>query len=195
MSRISDQDIDILFTDAHTHSVWLDKKVDKALLEKAYDLAKMAPTSANSSPMRVVFVHSQEAKEKLKPCLAVGNVQKAMTAPYTAILAMDLEFYEHLPKLYPHVDAKSWFAGNEQVIYETAFRNSSLQGAYFLLALRAVGLDTGAISGFDNAMVDEVFFKGTSIKSNFIVNIGYGDDSKLHARNPRFAFEEVATIV
>ncbi len=195
MHAISALDIETLFTEAHTHKVWLPKPVDTALLERAYDLAKMCPTSANSNPMRVTFVKSDEAKEKLKPCLAAGNVAQVAGAPVTAIVAMDMEFYEKLPKLYPHVDAKSWFAGNSQVIHDTAFRNSSLQGAYFLLALRSVGLDTGAISGFDNAAVDAAFFAGTSIKSNFIINIGYGDASKLHPRNPRFKFEEACSIV
>lgn len=194
MTTITAQDIETLFTEAHTHNVWLDKPVDDALLARAYDLAKMAPTSANCSPMRVVFVKSQEAKEKLRPCLAAGNVEKSMTAPVTAILGMDMEFYEKLPKLYPHADARSWFAGNQALIDATAFRNSSLQGAYFLLALRAVGLDTGAISGFDNAKADAAFFAGTPIKSNFIINIGYGDASKLHPRNPRFAFDEACRI-
>ncbi|MDX2074186.1 MAG: malonic semialdehyde reductase [Alphaproteobacteria bacterium] len=195
MNTISPQDIETLFTEAHTHSVWLDKPVDDALLARAYDLAKMCPTSANCSPMRVVFVKSKEAKEKLKPCLAAGNVEKSMTAAATAIIGMDMAFYEKLPKLFPHTDAKSWFVGNDKLIETTAFRNSSLQGAYFLLALRAVGLDTGAISGFDNAKVDAAFFAGTAVKSNFIINIGYGDAAKLHPRNPRLTFEEACRIV
>ncbi len=195
MHAISALDIETLFTEAHTHKVWLPKPVDAALLVRAYDLAKMCPTSANSNPMRVIFVKSHEAKEKLKPCLAAGNVAQVAGAPVTAIVAMDMEFYEHLPKLYPPADARSWFVGNPQVIHDTAFRNSSLQGAYFLLALRSVGLDTGAISGFDNAAVDAAFFAGTSVKSNFIINIGYGDVTKLHPRNPRFKFEEACSIV
>lgn len=195
MNMLTPQDIETLFTGAHTHSVWLDKPVDEALLARAYDLAKMCPTSANSSPMRVVFVKSKEAKEKLRPCLAAGNIEKSMAAPFSAIIGMDMEFYEQLPKLYPHVDARSWFAGNAAAIEATAFRNSSLQGAYFLLALRALGLDTGAISGFDNAKVDAAFFAGTSVKSNFIINIGYGDASKLHPRNPRLRFDEACSIV
>jgi 3-hydroxypropanoate dehydrogenase len=195
MHPINQSDIEVLFTEAHTHSVWLDKPVDNALLEKAFDLAKMCPTSANCSPMRIVFVRSPEAKEKLKPCLAAGNVDKVMTAPASAIIGMDMEFYEKLPTLFPHADARSWFVGNEKMIHDTAFRNSSLQGAYFLLALRAVGLDTGAISGFDNAKVDAAFFAGTKTKSNFIVNIGYGDESKLHPRNPRMSFAEACSII
>lgn len=195
MTTINEQDIKTLFTDAHTHSFWLPKPVDDALLMRAYDLAKMAPTSANCSPMRVVFVTSQEAKEKLKPCLAAGNVEKSMTAPAVAIIGMDMEYYEKLPTLFPHADARSWFVGNAPLIEATAFRNSSLQGAYFLMALRAVGLDTGAISGFDNAAVDQAFFAGTAVKSNFIINIGYGDASKLHPRNPRLSFEEACSVV
>ena len=195
MSTISAKDIETLFTEAHTHSVWLDKPVDDALLARAYDLAKMCPTSANCSPMRVVFVKSKEAKEKLKSCLAAGNVEKVMTAQATAIIGMDMEFYEKLPTLFPHTDARSWFVGKPDYINDTAFRNSTLQGAYFLLALRAVGLDTGAISGFNNAKVDAAFFAGTPVKSNFIINIGYGDASKLHPRNPRFVFDEACSIV
>lgn len=195
MHPVSRIDLETLFTHAHTHSVWLDKPVDDALLAKAYDLAKMCPTSANGNPMRVLFLRSKEAKARLKPCLNAGNVEKCMQAPVVAVAAMDMEFYEHLHKLYPHVDAKKWFAGKPQVIHDTAFRNATLQGAYFLLALRAVGLDTGAISGFSNEKVDEEFFAGTSYRSNFIINIGYGDESKLHPRNPRFTFEEACKIL
>lgn len=196
MHPISQPDIEALFTEAHTHSVWLDKPVDKALLQRAYDLAKMCPTSFNSSPMRIVFVCSAEAKEKLRPCLLPKNVEKVITAPASAIIGMDMAFYTHLPRLYPHSpEAGKVFTGKPQVAEESAFRNGSLQGAYFLLALRAVGLDTGAISGFSNDKVDAAFFAGTSVKSNFIINIGYGDASKLHPRNPRFAFDEVCTIV
>ncbi len=195
MTTITQKDIETLFTEAHTHNVWLDKPVEDALLQRAYDLAKMCPTSANCQPMRIVFVRSKEAKEKLRPCLAAGNVEKSMTAPATAIIGMDMEFYEKLPALFPHADARSWFVGNATLIESTAFRNGSLQGAYFLLALRAVGLDTGAISGFDNAKVDATFFAGTPVKSNFIINIGYGDVTKLHPRNPRPGFSETCTIL
>jgi len=196
MHPILPQDIETLFTEAHTHSNWLDKPVDEALLKRAYDLAKMCPTSFNGSPMRVVFVRSEEAKEKLRPCLFPKNVDKVMTAPVAAIIAMDLEFYTHFLRLYPHnTAAANVFVGNAGAAEDTAFRNSSLQGAYFLLALRALGLDTGAISGFDNAKVDAAFFEGTSFRSNFIINIGYGDASKLHPRNPRFEFEEVCEII
>lgn len=187
--------LDTLFTKARTHNEWQDKKVDEALLRRVYDLTKMAPTSANCQPLRVVFVTSDAGKEKLKPALAPGNVAKVMSAPVTAILGMDMEFYNHLPKLFPHADARSWFAGNDALIAATAFRNSSMQGGYFILAARALGLDTGAISGFDNAAVDAAFFAGTSVKSNFICNLGYGDHSKLFPASPRPTFEEFCSIV
>jgi 3-hydroxypropanoate dehydrogenase len=187
--------LDTLFTKARTHNEWQDKKVDEALLRRVYDLTKMAPTSANCQPLRVVFVTSDAGKEKLKPALAPGNVAKVMSAPVTAVLGMDMEFYNHLPKLFPHADARSWFAGNDALIAATAFRNSSMQGGYFILAARALGLDTGAISGFDNAAVDAAFFAGTSVKSNFICNLGYGDHSKLFPASPRPAFEEFCSIV
>lgn len=187
--------LDILFNEARTHSAWLDKPVDWALLRKAYDLTKMAPSSANCQPLRITFVSSPEAKAKLKPCLDKGNVDKTMSAPVTAIIGMDMEFYEHLPKLFPHTDAKSWFVGKTDHIYSTAFRNGSIQGGYFILAARAVGLDCGPMSGFDSAAVDAAFFTGTAIKSNFLINLGYGDASKLHPRSPRPSFDEFCKIV
>jgi 3-hydroxypropanoate dehydrogenase len=194
MAIADDNSLDVIFRNARTHSAWLDKQVDDALLMRAFDLAKMGPTSANCSPMRVVFVKSKAAKEKLKPCLSEGNMEKTMTAPVTAIIAHDMEFYEKLPKLFPHTDARSWFAGNDAVIQTTAFRNGSLQGAYFMLAARALGLDCGPMSGFDNAKVDAAFFAGTKIKSNFLCNLGYGDASKLHPRSPRLEFAEACRI-
>lgn len=187
--------LDRLFNQARTHSAWTDKKVDPALLRQLYDLLKMAPTSANCQPLRVVFVESAEAKAKLKPALAEGNVAKTMAAPVTAILGMDMAFYEQLPKLFPHTDARSWFVGNPALIEATAFRNSSIQGGYFILAARALGLDCGPMSGFDNAKVDAAFFAGTTIQSNFICSLGYGDASKLHPRSPRPAFDEFCKIV
>lgn len=186
--------LDILFNDARTHSAWQDKPVDPALLERIWDLTKMGPTSANCSPLRVVFVTSKAAKEKLKPCLAEGNVDKTMAAPVTAIFGMDMEFYEKLPQLFPHTDARSWFIGNGKLIADTAFRNSSLQAAYFMLAARAAGLDCGPMSGFDNNKMDEAFFLGTSVKSNFICNLGYGDASKLYPRSPRLNFDEACRV-
>jgi len=187
--------LDQLFLKARTHSNWLDKPVSDELLHEIYDLAKYGPTSANTSPARIVFVKSKEAKEKLLPCLMPQNVDKTKAAPVTAIIAMDMAFYEQLPKLFPHVDARAWFAGNNALIESTAFRNGSLQGGYFILAARAVGLDCGPMSGFDNGKVDAAFFAGTTWKSNFICNLGYGDASKLHPRNPRLAFAEACKIL
>jgi 3-hydroxypropanoate dehydrogenase len=193
---MTNEDLDLIFRKARTHSAWLDKQVDDALLQQVYDLARMGPTSANMCPMRIVFVKSPEAKAKLKPALAAGNVDKTMKAPATAIIAMDVHFYEQLPKLFPHTDAKSWFKDlPENVLEYTALRNGSLQGAYFILAARALGLDCGPMSGFENAKVDEAFFAGTTIKSNFLCNLGYGDASKLHPRSPRLAFEEACNVV
>lgn len=187
--------LDTLFNNARTHNGWQEKPVDAALLRQVYDLTKMAPTSANCQPLRIVFVQSAEAKAKLKPTLAPGNVERTMTAPVTAILGMDMAFYNELPRLMPAIDAKSWFVGNDALIESTAFRNSSLQGGYFMLAARAVGLDVGPMSGFDNAAVDAAFFAGTTIKSNFICNLGYGDATKLYPRAPRPAFEEFCSVV
>jgi 3-hydroxypropanoate dehydrogenase len=187
--------LDQLFRDARTFNAWHDKPVSDELLAQAVDLAKMAPTSVNSSPLRLVFVRSAEAKAKLKPALAEANVEKTMAAPVTAIIAHDLEFYDALPRLFPHMDAKPWFSGNAAFAESTAFRNGTLQGAYLLLALRAVGLDTGPMSGFDNGLVDEAFFAGTKVKSNFLINIGYGSQEKLFPRSPRFDFAEIAKIL
>lgn len=192
---IDNPTLDTIFNKARTYSSWLNKPVSHELLMQIYDLAKMGATSANCSPMRVVFLESQAAKEQLKPYLLPGNVDKTMSAPIVAIFAIDYEFYNHLPKLFPHVDAKSWFVGNEELIKTTAFRNATLQAAYFILAARACGLDCGPMSGFDNAKVDEVFFKETSFKSNFICNLGYGDTKDLHPRNPRFNFEDICKII
>ena len=187
---------DQLFHKARTHNVWLNKPVDDALLQQVYDLAKMGPTSANICPMRVVFVKSRDAKEKLKPCLDAGNVDKTMLAPVTAIIGMDIHFYEQSPKLFPHADAKSWFDKlPENVLEVIALRNSSLQGAYFMLAARSLGLDCGPMSGFNNQKADELFFTGTHVKSNFLCNLGYGDASKLFPRSPRLSFSETCKIV
>lgn len=186
---------DRVFLKARTHSYWLPREVPDELLQQTYDLARMGPTSANTCPMRLLFIKSKEAKERLKLALSEGNVDKTMNAPVTAIIAYDLQFYEHLPRLFPQADAKSWFAGNQPLIESTAFRNGSLQGAYFMLACRALGLDLGPMSGFDNAKVDAEFFPNSSIKSNWLCNIGYGDASKLHPRNPRFEFSEIAKVI
>lgn len=188
------QALDQLFLEARTFNAWLDKPVSDELLAQAVDLAKMGPTSVNCSPLRIVFVRSAEAKAKLKPALSEGNVEKTMAAPVTAIIAHDLAFYEVLPRLFPHMDAKPWFSGNADFAATTAFRNGSLQGAYLILALRALGLDSGAMSGFNNALVDETFFAGTNVKSNFLLNIGYGSQEKLFPRSPRLDFSEIAKI-
>ncbi|GAA0890288.1 malonic semialdehyde reductase [Rhodanobacter soli] len=192
---LSEASLEQLFRSARTFNAWLPKEVSDEQLHQLYDLAKFGPTSANSSPMRVVFVKSKAAKAKLEPFLSDGNRAKTMEAPVTAIVATDHEFYEQLPRLFPHTDARSWFVGNQPLIDTTAFRNATLQGAYLLLAARAVGLDCGPMSGFDNAGVDAAFFAGTAIKSNFLISIGYGDASRnLFARSPRLAFGEACTI-
>src|SRR5439155_18928969 len=197
MSKVlSDEGLNLLFREARTQNGWLDKPVDDELLRKVYDLTKMGPTSANMCPLRVVFAKSKEAKEKLKPSLDAGNVDKTMAAPVTAILGMDIHFYEKLPKLFPHADAKAWFKDKpENVLEQIALRNGSLQGAYFMLAARALGLDCGPMSGFNNAKVDETFFAGTTIKSNFLCSLGHGDASKLFPRSPRLSFEEACRVV
>jgi 3-hydroxypropanoate dehydrogenase len=194
MKIISQEARDQLFFNARTHSVWLDKPVEDETLKQIYDLMRWAPTSANCSPARVLFVKSKEAKEKLLRCMDSGNLEKTKTAPVTAIIAQDMNFYEKLPKLFPHADAKSWFEGNVPLIERTAFRNSTLQGAYFLLAARGLGLDCGPMSGFNNSKVDETFFGGTTWRSNFICNLGHGDKSKLFPRSPRLDFAEACKI-
>jgi 3-hydroxypropanoate dehydrogenase len=184
-----------LFLDARTQNKWQAKDVADSLLKELVDVMKMAPTSANCSPARIVFVKSKEAKEQLKAALAPGNIDKTMSAPVTAIIGHDMRFYDHLPKLFPHADAKSWFVGKDEHIGLTAFRNGSLQGAYLIMAARALGLDTGAMSGFDQVKVDAAFFKDTTVKSNFLLNLGYGDPAGVMGRSPRFAFDEMAKIV
>lgn len=192
---LDDQALRQLFLDARTHSAWLDKPVDDALLQRLYELAVQGPTAANSQPARFVFVKSAAAKERLRPFLSPGNVDKTMAAPVTVIIGADHAFHDHLPRLFPHVDARSWFAGNDALIATSAMRNSSLQGAYLILAARALGLDCGPMSGFDNAGVDQAFFAGTAVRSNFLVNLGYGDADNLHPRHPRPAFAEFARIL
>lgn len=193
--RIADRALDILFREARTHNGWQDKPVADETLRELFDLLKMGPTSANCSPARFVFVKSPEAKERLKPALSAGNLDKTMAAPVTVIVAHDMEFYEKLPFLFPHTDARPWFAGKPKAIETTAFRNGTLQGAYLILAARSLGLDCGPMSGFNNAVLDEAFFAGTSVKSNFLINLGYGDASKLFERSPRFAFADACQIL
>ena len=187
--------LDMLFIQARTHQGWLDKPVQTTQLERLYDLLKWAPTSANCEPARIVFVQSREAKEKLAQCMAPANKSKVVAAPVTAIIGMDMEFYENLPRLFPHADARSWFVGNQPMIDATAFRNSSLQGGYFILAARALGLDCGPMSGFDADKLNAAFFAGTTVKVNFVCSIGYGDSTKLFPRSPRLDFAEVCQII
>ena len=194
MPIIDKNSLDQLFISARTHNAWLDKEISDETLQHLFNLAKMPPTSANCSPMRLVFVRSDEAKEKLKPALSEGNVEKTMAAPVVAIIAYDLDFYEHLPRLFPHADAKSWFEGREAHIKKSAILNGTLQGAYLLMAARSLGLDCGPMSGFSNKKVDEAFFTGTNFKSNFLINIGYGDEAGLFPRSPRFDFDDVCSI-
>ncbi len=186
--------LDLLFNNARTYNNWQDKPVSDDTLHALFDLVRMGPTSANCSPARIVFVKSDAAKEKLKACLAEGNVAKTMAAPVCAIIAHDMEFHEHLPKLFPHTDAKSWFAGKPDFIESTAFRNGTLQGGYLIMAARALGLDCGPMSGFDNEAVDKAFFASTTYKSNFLCNLGYGDDKDMFPRSPRFDFDESCRI-
>ena len=195
MTQINDDALDVLFRDARTYNNWQDKDIPDSLLHELHELVKFGPTSANCSPMRVVFVKSEDAKARLKPHLAEGNVDKTMGAPVTAIIGMDMEFYEELPKLFPHTDAKSWFEGNDDLTEETAFRNSSLQGAYLILAARALGLDCGPMSGFDTDGVKNEFFPDSTVQPNFICNLGYGDPEGLFPRSPRFSFDEANSIL
>ncbi|GLS22615.1 putative NADH dehydrogenase/NAD(P)H nitroreductase [Labrys miyagiensis] len=192
--RVDAAVLDQLFYKARTHNAFLDRHVPDALLKEAVDITVQGPTSANQLPLRVVFVRSPEAKARLKDALAPGNVDKTMAAPVTAILAYDLKFFEHLPRLFPHADAKSWFSGNEAFAKVSAHTNGTLQAAYFILALRSLGLDAGPMTGFDSAKLDAEFFPDGQFKSNILVNIGYGDDEKLFPRSPRFQPEEIVTF-
>lgn len=192
---LSQEGLDLLFNSARTHNEWHDKPISEDTLKRVFDLTKMAPTSANCSPLRILFITSSANKEKLRPCLMEANVHKTMTAPVTAILATDYLFYDHLPTLFPHADAKSWFVGNQSLIDSTAFRNATLQIGYFILAARACGLDCGPLSGFNNDQVDDLFFKDTSFKSNIVCNLGYGVAEKLYPRSPRFEFSQTCQII
>ncbi len=191
---LNDAALDQLFRTARTQNAFLDKPVEDSQLKDLYELLKWGPTAANGSPARFVFVKSPEAKAKLAPALSEGNHDKTLAAPVTVIIGFDEDFHEKLPYLFPHTDAKAWFEGPREGRHESAFRNGSLQGAYLILAARALGLDAGPMSGFDPAKVDEAFFKGTTIKSNFLVNLGYGDSSGLFPRLPRLSFDEAARI-
>lgn len=196
---LNDASLDQLFRTARTYrgsaKAWLDQPVSDELLRQVYELTKMGPTSANCCPARFVFVRTPEGKAKLREALDHGNIEQTMAAPVTVIVGSDQEFYEKLPQLFPHTDARSWFAGKPAAIESTAFRNSSLQGAYLILAARALGLDCGPMSGFDNAKLDAAFFAGTSVKSNFLINLGHGNPASLSPRSPRLAFDEACRIV
>jgi 3-hydroxypropanoate dehydrogenase len=193
---LNSEALDILFRNARTHNVWLPDQVSDHVLRQIYDLMKWGPTSANSSPARIVFLRTPQAKERLKPALMAANVDKTMQAPVTAIVAYDLKFYDHVPRLFPNKpDMREVFSSSPELIQTTAMRNGSLQGGYFILAARAMGLDCGPMSGFDNAKVDAEFFSSSTWKSNFLCNLGYGDHSKLFPRNPRLDFDEACQLL
>ena len=194
-TSIPQEALDQLFREARTHSTWLPEPVPIELLRKAYELARLGPTSANGSPARFIFLTTPGAKARLKPVLLPGNVDKTMSAALTVIIAWDTEFHERLPRLFPQFDMRSYFVGNHTLINETAFRNSSLQAAYFILAARALGLDCGPMSGFDGDKLNAAFFPDGKWKVNLLCNLGYGDPSKLHPRNPRLNFEEASVIL
>ena len=194
-TTLDDHALDQLFRAARSYNGYLDKPVDRAQLDTIWELMKFGPTSANSLPARLVWCKSDDAKAKLAACASEQNKGKILGAPVSVIVGMDMEFYEQLPELFPHADARSWFVGNQRMIDATAMRNSSMQGAYLILAARALGLDTGPMSGFDNAAVDAAFFAGTPVRSNFISTLGYGDPSTIFARSPRPAFDRFNTIV
>ncbi len=207
--RLSEEGMDLVFREARTHNAWLNQPVSDETLRQLYDLMKWGPTSANCSPARILFLRTPEAKQRLLPALAPGNVEKTMAAPVTAIIAYDIKFYELLPKLFPHADARSWFTDTPELALTTARRNSSLQGAYFMIAARSLGLDCGPMSGFDNAKVDHEFFPAdpkenafqleyfpdSHVKTNFLCNLGYGDPAKLFPRSPRLEFDEACKLL
>jgi 3-hydroxypropanoate dehydrogenase len=195
LSRVDDSVLDLLFREARTHNGWSPRPVTDDTLRELYGLSRMGPTSANCSPARIVFVKSPEAKQRLAPALSSGNRAKTLEAPVTALIGYDMHFYEHLPRLFPQSkDARAWFTSSEPLALETAFRNGTLQGAYLIMAARALGLDAGPMSGFDNAKVDALFFAGTPVRSNFICSLGYGEPSKVFKRLPRLGFDEACTI-
>ncbi len=193
---INDAGLDLLFREARSQNAWTDEPVADTLIQAVYDLMRWGPTSANCSPARFVFVTSNEAKERLKPYLLENNVTKVLTAPLCVIIGYDTEFYEKIPQLFPHnPEAKDWFSGNAELAQTTAFRNGSLQGAYLMLAARALGLDCGPMSGFDNDGVDKEFFPGGKIKSNFLCSLGHGDPSGVFDRSPRLSFDEACEVI
>lgn len=209
MAPLNEEAFNLLFREARTYSHWLDRPVSDELLVQLYELMKFGPTSANCCPARILFLRTQEAKAKLLPALDAGNIEKTRTAPVTAVLGYDLKFYERLPKLFPHVDARSWFVDNPELVESTAFRNGTLQGAYFILAARSLGLDCGPMSGFDAEKVEHAFFRDpnlrnnadqvhvpeTHVKVNFLCNLGYGDKDRLHPRLPRLEFNDACRFL
>ena len=195
LSKLDDTGMDLLFHQARTCYGWLNRKVPDTLLHRLVELTLLPPTSANSSPARFVFVTTPEGKEKLKPCLSSGNVDKTMAAPVTAIVAYDPEFWRHMDRLFPHGDMKTMFEKSPEMAEQASFRNGSLMGGYMILAARSLGLDCGPMSGFDATKVNETFLSGTTYKANFLCNIGYGDPASVKERGPKFAFDEIASIV
>ncbi|MGK9172770.1 malonic semialdehyde reductase [Yokenella regensburgei] len=191
---VSQSALNTLFTAARTHNGWQDRMVSDATLQEIYDLLKMGPTSANCSPARFVFIRTPQGKAQLRPALSGGNLEKTLSAPVTAIVAWDNRFYDKLPALFPHGDARSWFTSSPELAQETAFRNSAMQAAYLIFACRALGLDTGPMSGFNRDIVDTTFFADSDFRSTLLVNIGYGDESKLYARLPRLAFDDACVL-
>ncbi len=191
---LPDASLDQLFRDARSHNGWQDRPVTDDQLHALYDLWKLGPTSANCCPARVVFVRTPEGKQKLAPGLSEGNRAKTMKAPVVAIIGIDMTFYEKLPQLFPHADARSWFVGNQAMIDDAAYRNGSLQGAYLILAARALGIDTGPMSGIDKAKLDAAFFAGTPVRTNFVCSLGYGDPAHIFPRSPRLAFDEACRL-
>jgi len=195
IQSLDNDGLDLLFREARTFNGWQDRAVPDEVLHALFDVMKMAPTSANMSPARIVFVKSSAAKERLRPALSAGNLDKTMAAPVCAIIGYDVEFWRHLPKLFPHRDMTGPFKDNPAAAQTAAFRNGTLQGGYFILAARALGLDCGPMSGYDAAKVDAEFFAGTAVRSNFLCNLGYGDPGSIFQRSPRFAFAEVCSIL
>jgi nitroreductase len=191
---LGDDALALLFTEARTHYDWQPEALPEALLRRLYDLLKLGPTSANGSPARFMFCASEASREKLAGCVSDGNREKVRQAPVTVIVGMDMEWHDRLPDLFPHADARSWFAGNATLIHETAFRNSTLQGAWLIMAARALGLDAGPMSGFDKAAVDSAFWAGTRVESNFLCSLGHGTGNKLFPRLPRLSFEDACRI-
>ena len=195
MKSLDDAAFDLLFRQARSQNKWRDQAIPDEVLVRLYDLMKFGPTSANCSPARFLFLKTREAKERLAPAVSSGNQMKTMTAPVVTIIAYDPKFYDQLPKLFPHDDARPWFTSSAALAEETAFRNGTLQGAYFLLAARSLGLDTGPMSGFDKKMVDELFLAEHGWKSNFLCGLGYGDPAGLYPRLPRLSFDEACRVL